>query len=226
VEADERTRAMRQAIAAAVSRSKREIPHYYLSTDIVLETALRWLQSVNQNRPVTERMLPAVLVLKSVALALRRYPEFNGFWIDGGFRAGPAINPGVAVSLRTGGLLVPAIREADRKSLDDLMRDLGDVVARAREGRLRGSDITDSTVTITNLGDQGVETVFGVIYPPQVALLGFGRIRERAWAENGMVGVKPVITATLSADHRATDGHRGSLLLAEVARLLQAPEQL
>jgi pyruvate dehydrogenase E2 component (dihydrolipoamide acetyltransferase) len=220
----ERALAMRQAIAAAVSRSKREIPHYYLATDIVLDPALRWLETYNSSRPVRERALPAVLMLKAVAAALVKHPEFNGFWIDGAFRAGSGVHPGIAVSLRGGGLIVPAIRNADQKSVEQLTSEMGDIVTRAREGRLRASDMADATITITNLGDLGVETVFGVIYPPQVALLGFGRITQRAWAENGMVGVRSVVTATLAADHRATDGHRGSLFLAEIARVLQAPE--
>jgi pyruvate dehydrogenase E2 component (dihydrolipoamide acetyltransferase) len=222
----DRSAAMRQAIAAAVSRSKREIPHYYLATDIPLHAALMWLQAENTKRPLAERMLPAVLLVKAVALAVRRYPEFNGFWMDGAFRPASAIHVGLAVALRSGGLIVAAIHDTDRKSLDELMRDLRAVVQRTREGRLRASEIADATLTVTNLGDQGVDTVFGVIYPPQVALVGFGRVRERPWAENGMVGVRPIISATLAADHRASDGHRGSLLLGEIARLLQNPEQL
>ena len=86
--------------------------------------------------------------------------------------------------------------------------------------------MSDPTLTVTNLGDQGVETVYGVIYPPQVALVGFGRQLERPWAENGMVGSRPVIHATLAGDHRASDGHRGGLFLAAIERLLQEPEKL
>jgi pyruvate dehydrogenase E2 component (dihydrolipoamide acetyltransferase) len=222
----ERAFAMRQAIAAAVSRSKREIPHYYLATDISLDAALRWLETYNRNRPVHERALPAVLMIKAVATALRKHPEFNGFWIDGAFRAGSGIHPGIAVSLRGGGLIVPAIRDAEQKSIEQLTRELSDVITRARESRLRASDMGDATITITNLGDTGVETVFGVIYPPQVALVGFGRITERVWAEHGLPGVRPVVTATLAADHRATDGHRGSLFLSEIARALEDAESL
>jgi pyruvate dehydrogenase E2 component (dihydrolipoamide acetyltransferase) len=217
---------MRQAIAAAVSRSKREIPHYYLATDIDLDPALRWLQTANLARPVSQRMLPAVLLVKAVALALRKYPEFNGTWEDGAFRPASAIHVGVAVSLRGGGLIVPAIRNTDGRTLDELMRDLDDVVQRARSGGLRISELTESTITVTNLGDQGAESVFGVIYPPQVAIIGFGRVRERPWAEDGMLGVRPIVTTTLAGDHRASDGARGSMLLAEIRRLLQEPEKL
>lgn len=217
---------MRQAIAAAVARSNREIPHYYLSTDIDTSRAIAWLQRENLTRPVPDRMLPAVLLLKSVATALRQSPELNGFWVDGAFRPSASIHLGVAISLRGGGLVAPAIHDADRRSIDELMRALRDLVQRARSGALRSSEVMDPTITVTNLGDQGVRTVFGVIYPPQVALVGFGRITERPWAEGGMVGVRPVVTATLAADHRASDGHRGALFLAAVDHLLQRPEEL
>jgi pyruvate dehydrogenase E2 component (dihydrolipoamide acetyltransferase) len=218
--------AMRRAVAAAVSRSKREIPHYYLAADLDLSTAMQWLATANQSRPITDRVLPAALLLRGVALALRAFPALNGFWIDGSHRESTAIHLGVAISLRGGGLIAPAIHDADRLTLDEMMRALADLVRRARSGGLRGSEMTDATITVSNLGDEGATSVFGVIYPPQVALVGFGRIAERPWAENGMLGVRPVVTATLAADHRATVGQYGGRFLAELARLLRAPESL
>ncbi|HEX7018553.1 MAG TPA: 2-oxo acid dehydrogenase subunit E2, partial [Gemmatimonadaceae bacterium] len=222
----ERADGMRHAVAAAVSKSKREIPHYYLSTDIDLSAAFAWLSATNARRPVSERILPAALLLKSVATALRRYPDLNGFWIDGAHRPGEHVHLGIAISLRAGGLIAPAIHDADGLTVDAAMRALTDVVRRARSGGLRGSEMTDATITVSNIGDEGVPVVFGIIYPPQLALVGFGKITERAWAAHGMVGARPVVTATLSADHRATDGHYGARFLAEVDRLLQSPETL
>jgi pyruvate dehydrogenase E2 component (dihydrolipoamide acetyltransferase) len=221
-----RAAAMRQAIAAAMARANREIPHYYLAADVDVSRALRWLDAENQRRPVAGRVLPAALLLKAVALGLREVPELNGFWVDDTFRPGPGVHLGVAVSLRGGGLAAPAIHEADTLPLDALMRALRDLVQRARTGMLRSSELTDPTVTVTNLGDLGVRSVFGVIYPPQVALVGLGRISERPWAEQGLLGVRPVVTVTLAADHRASDGHRGGRLLTAIDRLLQTPEQL
>jgi pyruvate dehydrogenase E2 component (dihydrolipoamide acetyltransferase) len=222
----DRATEMRRAIAAAMARSKREIPHYYLATDIPLARASRWLTERNAQQSVTERVLMAVPLLKAVALALKRYPELNGFFRDGAFVPGPGIHLGVAISLRQGGLIAPAIRDVDRKGLDELMRALSDLVGRARALTLRSSEMSDATVTVTNLGDQGVDLVHGVIYPPQVALVGYGKITERPWVEDGKVVVAPVVTASLSADHRASDGHRGALFLIELARLLQDPEKL
>jgi len=136
------------------------------------------------------------------------------------------VHLGVAVALRQGGLVAPALHYADTLSLDELMAQLRDLVGRARAGRLQRAEMADPTLTVTNLGDLGVDSVFGVIYPPQVALLGLGRVQEQPWAENGMLGVRQAVTATLSADHRVSDGLRGGRYLARVGELLQAPEKL
>jgi pyruvate dehydrogenase E2 component (dihydrolipoamide acetyltransferase) len=218
--------AMRQAIAAAMAKSKREIPHYYLGTEIDMTRALAWLEAENARLPVTGRMLYAVLLVKALALALREVPGMNGFWTDGAFRAGAGIHVGMAIAMRGGGLVAPAIHDADRKSLPELMAALRDLITRVRGGRLRSSELADPTITLTSLGDQGVEEVYGVIYPPQVALVGFGRVTERVRAENGTAICRRMVTATLAGDHRASDGHRGGLLLTALDRLLQEPEKL
>ena len=221
-----RAAAVRQAIAAAMSRSNREIPHYYLATDVEVSAAMAWLERTNAERPVTERLLPAAVFLKAVALALRETPELNGAWADGAFHPASMIHLGVAIALRGGGLIAPALHDADTLPLVELMRALRDLVQRARTGMLRSSEMSDATVTVTHLGDLGVQTVFGVIYPPQVALVGIGRVSERPWAQDGLVGARPVVTVTLAADHRASDGHTGARFLTALARLLQAPERL
>jgi pyruvate dehydrogenase E2 component (dihydrolipoamide acetyltransferase) len=217
---------MRKAIAAAMSRSKREIPHYYLSETIPMQRAAEWLARENEKRPVTERILMGALQLKAVALALAKAPELNGFWRDGVFQPASGVHTGIAISIRQGGLIAPAIHDVDKKSLAELMRALGDLVSRARAGSLRSSEMSDPTITVTNLGEQGVEAVFGVIYPPQVALVGFGRLETRPWAEGGELRAVPLVTASLSADHRASDGIRGARFLAELRERLQHPEEL
>lgn len=217
---------MRRAIAAAMARSNREIPHYYLETRVDMSRAQRWLEAENQKRSIKDRLLPVVLLIKAVAKALVEVPELNGFWLDDQPQPQEAINIGFAISLRQGGLVTPAIHQADLKSLDELMADVRDIITRTRAGKLRSSDLTDSTITLTSLGDLGVEKVYGVIYPPQVALVGFGKISEQPWVENGMFGIRPVITATLAGDHRATDGHRGGQFLDALSRQLQEPEKL
>ncbi|MCU0571893.1 MAG: 2-oxo acid dehydrogenase subunit E2 [Syntrophobacteraceae bacterium] len=218
--------AMRRAIAAAMARSNREIPHYHLQTKIDMSRTLRWLEAENLKRSIKERLLPVVPLIRAVAMALQDVPELNGYWIDDRHEPREAINIGFAISLRQGGLIVPAILGADLMSLDELMEALRDLITRTRAGGLRGSELTEATISVTSLGDLGVETVFGVIYPPQVALVGFGKIVEQPWAENGMLAVRPVLSATLSADHRATDGRRGAQFLDALNRHLQEPSRL
>jgi pyruvate dehydrogenase E2 component (dihydrolipoamide acetyltransferase) len=215
-----------RAMAAAMAKSKREIPHYYLSTTIDLEPALAFLTAENASRPIERRILPGVLLLKATALALRAIPELNGFFEDGTLRRAEAVHLGTAVSLRGGGIVAPTIHHADELSLEDLMQRLSDVAARARAGRLRSSELSDSTATVTSLGDRGSEAVYGVIYPPQVALVGFGRIAERPWVYAGQLVARPLVVATLSADHRASDGHRGAAFLRVLEDKLQEPESL
>jgi pyruvate dehydrogenase E2 component (dihydrolipoamide acetyltransferase) len=217
---------MRRAIAAAMARSNREIPHYYLETRIDMSCALKRLEIENQKRSIKERLLPVVLLIKATALALREVPELNGYWIDDQLQLQEAVHIGFAISLRQGGLVIPAIHNTDLKGLDEIMEKMRDLIIRTRSGHLRSSELTDATITLTNLGDTGVETVFGVIYPPQVALVGFGKIAPQPWAENGMLGVRPVLNATLAADHRATDGHRGSQFLEALNRYLREAEKL
>ncbi|MGJ6124004.1 dihydrolipoamide acetyltransferase family protein [Mycolicibacterium sp. Y3] len=221
-----RAEQMRKSIAAAMGRSKREIPHYYLAHEVNMDAALNWMSAFNAERSITERVLPAALLLKAVAVAAQRFPEFNGFWRDDDFRPAAGVHVGVAISLRGGGLVAPAVHDVPGKKLDEVMADLADVVARARAGSLRSSEISDPTITVTNLGDQGVDTVFGVIYPPQVALIGFGAPAQRVCAVDGGIRIATTVHATLAADHRASDGHRGALFLAAIAELLQQPHTL
>lgn len=222
----DRAAEMRRTIAAAMTRAKREIPHYYLATDIPLSKATRWLAAENEKRAVTERLLMAVLFIKAVAKALEKLPELNGFYRGERFEPSSAVHVGVAISLRQGGLIAPALLDANTKPLAQLMQELSDLVKRARALSLKSSEIAQPTVTVTNLGEQGVEVVYPVIYPPQVAIVGFGSITERAWVVDGAVQVASVVTASLAADHRVSDGHRGALFLNELKARLQQPEDL
>lgn len=225
-EAQDRVSTLRRAIGSLMSRSKKSIPHYYLSTTLDLRAALEWMQQVNQQRPVASRLVPSALLLKATALAAREVPEVNGFFTDGIFRPSSSVHLGVAVALRHGGQVAPAIHDADALPLDVLMQRLRDLVGRARAGRLQRAEMADPTITVMNLGDLGVESVFGVIYPPQVAMVGLGRLVEQPWAHDGLLGVRPAVAATLSADHRVSDGLRGGRFLARIDELLQKPEEL
>jgi pyruvate dehydrogenase E2 component (dihydrolipoamide acetyltransferase) len=222
----DRQAAMRQAIGGLVTRSKREIPHYYLATTIDLRPAVTWLRDSNATVPAADRILPVALLLRATALAAAAYPDMNGHFVDGEFRPAASVRLGVLISLRAGGLITPSIETADQLTLSELNHRLRDVATRAKAGKLRGSELSDSSLTVTSLGEQGVEAIYGVIFPPQVALVGFGSIVERPWAVDGLLGVRPVVTATLSADHRASDGRRGALFLTAIAEHLNRPEVL
>jgi pyruvate dehydrogenase E2 component (dihydrolipoamide acetyltransferase) len=217
---------MRAAIAAAMERSKREIPHYYLAQTADLGAAQNWLSRHNAERPPEDRLLLGVLYVKATGLAAKRFPEFNGFFADGRFLASAPVHVGMAIAIRGGGLAAPALHDAADLPLDLLMARMRDLVARVRAGRFRSSEIADPTITVSSLGDRGVETLFGVIYPPQVAIVGFGKAVERPWVRDGAVVPRPLVTVTVAADHRVSDGHRGALFLAEIDRLLQEPEAL
>jgi len=222
----DKSQAMRSAIARSMERSKREIPHYYLDMRMDLHRSLSWLEEFNDERSIADRILPAALLLKASALALAEFGDLNGHWVDGVFHHSEIVNLGVAVSLRGGGLVAPAIRDAASLTLSEMMEALTDLVARARAGRLRGSEMAEQTVTVTNLGDRGVDRTFPVIVPPQVAIIGFGRVVDSPFVVDGELEVRPIVHTTLAADHRVTDGHTGGLLLLAIDRLLQEPQQL
>ena len=218
--------AMRAAIAAAMARSKREIPHYYLEHQVDVTVCEQWLAQKNAALPPDSRLLIGALALKAVALAARRFPAFNGFYRDNKFEPSPAVHVGVAIAIRGGGLAAPALHDVDQTPLDQLMSRMRDLVQRTRAGRIRSSEISDPTITVSSLGERGVEALYGIIYPPQVAIVGFGKVAARPWVVDGAIGPRSVATITLSGDHRVSDGHAGALFLAEIGKLLQEPDKL
>ena len=220
------TAPMRMAIASAMARSKRDIPHYYLSHDIDLQAAGDWLKQININRTPGNRLLMGMLLLRASALAACKSPDMNGFWIDDAFQPSRQVHAGIVVSLRGGGLVAPALHDADRLDIDTLQQKAGEIVQRARTGRLRSSEVSDPTITITSLGDRGIDTLFGIIFPPQVAIVGFGTPRLRPAIVEGAVQARLMVTATLAADHRVSDGRSGARFLSEIAKFLQMPEAL
>ena len=216
---------LRSAIALAMSKSNREIPHFYLEAKIDMSKAMAWLKETNKKRDVKDRLLSVVLLIKATAKAVQKVPEVNAYW-ENDLHLKEAINIGFAVSLRQGGVVIPAIQNAAQKSLPELMLLLTDLIPRAKALKLRSSELSESTITLTNIGEGNVATVFGVIYPPQVAIVGFGTITEEAWAENGTISSRPVLHVTLAADHRAIDGYLGSKFLTEIKDHLQNPTAL
>lgn len=217
---------MRTAIAAAMSRSKREIPHYYLSHQADLTNADAFVKKTNKNRPPENRLLLGALYVKAVALAVQKVPEMNGYYQNDRFQPSQDINVGLAISLRGGGLVAPAILNAGAIELDDLMSAVADLVSRVRAGRFRSSELTDATITLTSLGDRAVDQLYGVIYPPQVAIVGIGTPSLRPWVHEGQIVPRLIADLTLAADHRVSDGRRGAFFLKKIADSLFNPESL
>jgi pyruvate dehydrogenase E2 component (dihydrolipoamide acetyltransferase) len=217
---------MREAIAAAMSRSKREIPHYYLSHTFDVTATAEWLTAHNAAAPVTQRLLFAALLTKAVALACRELKGFSGYYRDGRYEEAVAVHVGVAVALRGGGLVAPAIMDTADKTLVALMDDFRALVGRSRAGRLRASELAAPTIILTSLGEDSVDTVFPIIQPPQVAIVGAGSVVERPWVSDGAVMPREVLTLSLGANHRVTDGRLGAQFLARIAAKLVQPGSL
>jgi pyruvate dehydrogenase E2 component (dihydrolipoamide acetyltransferase) len=224
--AEEGAQGMRAAIAAAMSRSKREIPHYYLASTLDVTPATAWLAAHNAKVPPAQRLLFAALLLKAVALSCRDVRGFNGLHRGGRYEESPAVHVGVAVALRGGGLVAPAIMDTADKPLAALMDDFRELVTRARAGRLRASELAAPTIILTSLGEGTVDTVFPIIQPPQVAIVGAGAVAERPWVVDGTVVPRQVLTLSLAADHRVTDGRLGAQFLARIAARLATPDSL
>lgn len=217
---------MRKAIAAAMARSKQTIPHFYLSETIDVQPALTWMDARNADRAPSDRLLLGALFVRATALAAAKVPSVNGQFVDGSLRPSERVNAGVAVALRGGGLVAPALIDADAMSLDETMAGMRDLVSRARAGRLRSSEMTEGTITISSLGGTGAEAMAGVIFPPQVALVGLGAPKLRPWVVDGAVAPRTVVTLTLSVDHRASDGRQAARFIAEFQCHIASPETL
>ena len=217
---------MRGAIAAAMSRSKREIPHYYLSHQVDLTNADAFVAKTNSDRAPEDRLLMGALFLKAIALAVRKVPEMNGHYESNGFNPSEPIHAGLAISMRGGGLVAPALLDVASLKLDELMHNMRDLVTRVRAGRFRSRELSDATITLTSLGDRGVDQLYGVIYPPQVAIVGIGTPSLRPWVHEGQVVPRLITDITLAADHRASDGRRGALFLKTIAENLTTLEAL
>lgn len=217
---------MRKAIAAAMSRSNRDIPHYYVSSTIDVSPLFAWLADYNSTRPVNERLLYVAPLLKAVALALKTFGTLNGFYENGEFSSAAEINIGMAIALRKGGLVAPALLGADQLDVATLMVRLNDLVGRVRGGGLRSSELSMGTVTLTNLGERTADSILPVIYPPQVAIIGCGQIKERPWVADGRIVARPLLEATIGGDHRVSDGRTGAQFLRRFEEILSRPEDL
>lgn len=203
---------MRTAIARHMSESKRHVPHFYVQTEVHMDPALEDLRRRNQGAPTARISVTAALVRACVE-ALRAHPTFNGVWTEEGPLEVAEINVGIAVALEDG-LLAPALLNADRLSLAELAVALDNLAERARTKRLTAREMSEATFTLSNLGMFDVSAFTAIVPPPQLAILATARPVERWVFHEDAPACRSVMTATLSADHRAVDG-------AAAARFLQ-----
>lgn len=217
---------MRKAIAAAMARSKATIPHFYLSETMDVQPAIEFLTRINAERVPSERVLLGAVFLRAMALAASKVKTMNGHYTDGAFKPSSVVNPGVAVALRGGGLVAPALMDAASLTLDQTMTAMKDIVARARAGRLKSSEMTEGTITLSSLGETGAEAMTGIIFPPQVSLVCIGAPQVRPWVLDDHVVPRSVVTLTVSADHRVNDGRQVARFISEFETLIQEPETL
>ncbi len=208
---------MRRAIARRMTESKQQAPHFYVETDVAMDAVL----AAAAARQVT---VTAFLV-RACARTLQGHPELNAVWTERGLERSRLVNLGVAVAL-DGGLIAPAVLGADALTLDETAAALSDLVGRARAGKLRGSELTEGTFTLSNLGLFDVTRFIAIIVPPQVAILATGRTVEGPVVLDGEIVVRRTMAVTVSADHRALDGADVARFLSTFKTLLQAPEEL
>lgn len=216
---------MRQAIARRMSQSKQQQPHYYLTLDIDMGKALAFRSQLNAAASETQKVSINDLIVKACAIALERHPHFNAEFTEAGLKVHEQINICIGIALDEG-LIAPAILDCGHKSLGHIAAEAKDVINRAKSGKLRADEYSAGTFTITNLGAFGVETLIGIINPPQAAILGVGSVMDQPVVRDGAVVVGSVMKVALSADHRVTDGAEGARFIKEIQGLLENPASL
>lgn len=210
----------RRAIAALMTRSWHDIPHFHVSRRIDLTEVAHSVDVFNAARPPAERLVVTAVLLWATAAAAADLPEVNGWWRNDHFEASSAVDLGVVVARRTAGIEMVTITAADSLTPTGVMAALDDAVTRVRRGRLRSGDVSAASLTVTALGDLGADSVAGVIHPPQVALVGFGRVRPEPIVRDGNIVVAPVVDVSVAGDHRALDGLVAARFLERLAARL------
>jgi pyruvate dehydrogenase E2 component (dihydrolipoyllysine-residue acetyltransferase) len=213
-----------RTMAERTQRSWQEVPHFFLARDADASRLSSWRDAARA-KPGGEGVTHTDLLVKVCAEALRRHPRVNASWRDGGIVAGSGINVAIAVATHDA-LVAPVVHDADRLELAAIAARRRQIVEAARAGKLRPDDVQGGSFTISNLGMYGVDAFQAIVNAPQAAILAVGRIRDRPWAENGGLVVRPVLTLTLSFDHRVVDGARGAEFLDTLASLVEEPAGL
>ncbi len=214
---------MRKTIARRLVESKTQIPHYYLTAEVDADAAMAFREQVAEVHGA--KLSVNDLVLKAVALALRRVPECNASWTDEGVVRFARVDIGMAVAVEDG-LLTPVIRSADGKTLGQIAAEARDLAKRARDRKLRPEDMTGSTFSVSNLGMMGVKEFSAIINPPEAAILAVGTVRKEPVVKGDQIAIGQRMSLTLSCDHRVIDGALGARLLGAIVSILERPMTL
>ena len=218
----ERPSSMLRAIAQRMGESNGPIPHFYVESQVDMRRALDLRRELNEALAGDAKVSVTDMIVRASALALMEHPEVHRSWVAEGLAYHPHANVGIAVALDEG-LIVPVVRQAEARSLVEIARTADDLAERARAGRLLQDEIEGGTFTVSNLGMFGVTRFMAIINPPEPAILAVGATVDTPVAEGGEVVVRPIMTLTLSCDHRATSGAGGAALLQSLKRLLEQP---
>jgi pyruvate dehydrogenase E2 component (dihydrolipoamide acetyltransferase) len=214
---------MRAAIARRMAQSKQQAPHFYVTAEVEMNPVLAAADRLNAGPQREGRISVTAFLIRALAEVLPRHPLFNAVWReDGVLERVEAVNIGVAVAVDDG-LIAPALLDCGGRSLEEIGTALRDLVERTRSGRLRAAEISDATFTLSNLGMYDITGFTAIISPPQVAILATATIEPRAVVRDGRIAVRQMMTATLSADHRAVDGAAAAELLVDLKEVLASP---
>ena len=214
---------MLRAVARRMSESKATVPHFYLDAEIDMGRALGLREELNRALADDgEKISVNDLIVRAAALALVENPKFHRSWHDGTFVLHKSAHVGIAVALDDG-LIVPVLRSVEQKSLREIARESRDLAERARAGKLKQAEIEGGTFTVSNLGMFGIPSFSAVVNLPEPGILAVGATIKRAVVSDDAVQIRPIMTVTLSVDHRATSGAEGARLLASIKRLLEQP---
>ena len=213
---------MRQAIARNMARSKREIPHFYVTVEVDMADAVRLRSQLNEEWGGEIRVSINDMVIRACAKALPKHPMFNAAFSEGGVQVHKQINIGMAIALDEG-LIAPAILDCAGKSLAEIAGASSRLVERARSGVLSAEEYTTANFNVTNLGMYDVESFSAIITPPQSAALAVGSVRKVPVVREGGLTAGDVMKLTLAIDHRVADGAQAALFLADVKQALEKP---
>jgi len=218
---------MRRTIAQRMQQSYQQAPHVSFTLDVDMTKAIAFREYASQRIPEGQpRISMTALIIKAVAWALRQHPMVNSYLIRDEILVMPDVNVGMAVALEDG-LIVPVIRNADRKGLVQIGQEVVDLSRRARSGELRPEEVADGTFTVSNLGMFGIDRFTAIINPPQVGILAVGRIAKRfVPGENDEPVAKPLMTVTLVTDHRVIDGAQSAQFVATLRDALEEPASI